>query len=156
MKNYDAYLFDFDYTLADSSRGIVGCFRDVLDRAGFPDISDETIKRTIGLTLEEAFSEMTGERDPTILSRWRKEYVKAADRIMNSSTKLFDEVPELFSILREKGEEDRNNIHKISLPYRRFLDESFRGITGRPHYRGRGCKRGEAISGRYQRGNAQT
>ena len=119
MKNYDAYLFDFDYTLADSSRGIVGCFRDVLDRAGFPDISDETIKRTIGLTLEEAFSEMTGERDPTILSRWRKEYVKAADRIMNSSTKLFDEVPELFSILREKGKK----IGIISTKYRYRIED---------------------------------
>ena len=28
--NYKTYLFDFDYTLADSSRGIVKCFRIVL------------------------------------------------------------------------------------------------------------------------------
>lgn len=28
--NYKTYLFDFDYTLADSSRGIVTCFRNVL------------------------------------------------------------------------------------------------------------------------------
>ena len=35
--NYTTYLFDFDYTLADSSRGIVTCFRNVLfvvDRVG--------------------------------------------------------------------------------------------------------------------------
>lgn len=30
---YTTYLFDFDYTLADSSRGIVICFRNVLERA---------------------------------------------------------------------------------------------------------------------------
>lgn len=30
MKTYQTYLFDFDYTLADSSRGIVICFRNVL------------------------------------------------------------------------------------------------------------------------------
>ena len=29
--NYKTYLFDFDYTLADSSRGIVTCFRNVLN-----------------------------------------------------------------------------------------------------------------------------
>ena len=29
--NYTTYLFDFDYTLADSSRGIVTCFRNVLN-----------------------------------------------------------------------------------------------------------------------------
>ena len=28
---YTAYLFDFDYTLADSSAGIVLCFRIILD-----------------------------------------------------------------------------------------------------------------------------
>lgn len=32
--NYTTYLFDFDYTLADSSRGIVTCFRNVLHRHG--------------------------------------------------------------------------------------------------------------------------
>ena len=32
--NYTTYLFDFDYTLADSSRGIVTCFRNVLNRQG--------------------------------------------------------------------------------------------------------------------------
>ena len=33
--NYTTYLFDFDYTLADSSRGIVTCFRNVLNRHGY-------------------------------------------------------------------------------------------------------------------------
>jgi phosphoglycolate phosphatase-like HAD superfamily hydrolase len=32
MKSYQAYLFDFDYTLADSSKGIVMCYRNVLER----------------------------------------------------------------------------------------------------------------------------
>ena len=50
---YTTYLFDFDYTLADSSRGIVICFRNVLERHGHTGISDEAIKRTIGKTLEE-------------------------------------------------------------------------------------------------------
>ena len=33
--NYTTYLFDFDYTLADSSRGIVTCFHNVLTRHGY-------------------------------------------------------------------------------------------------------------------------
>ena len=40
---YTTYLFDFDYTLADSSRGIVICFRNVLERHGHTGISDEAI-----------------------------------------------------------------------------------------------------------------
>lgn len=103
MKKYLLYLFDFDYTLADSSKGIVLCFRDVLERAGYHDISDDTIKRTIGLTLEEAFASMTGEKDEATLARWRKEYVSVADRVMNEATKLFDEVAPLFDALKAQG-----------------------------------------------------
>lgn len=103
MKRYDAYLFDFDYTLADSSRGIVMCFRKVLQEAGFPDIDDDTIKRTIGLTLEEAFSQMTGEKDPAVLARWRQQYVKVADKEMNARTVLFPEVADVLKELRARG-----------------------------------------------------
>lgn len=103
MKDYKAYLFDFDYTLADSSRGIVMCFRDVLDRHGYTGISDDTIKRTIGLTLEEAFSEMTGVSDPATLAAWRKEYVSVADRVMNAVTELFAEVPTVLAVLKDRG-----------------------------------------------------
>ena len=53
--NYTTYLFDFDYTLADSSRGIVTCFRNVLNRHAIPARPDNDIKRTIGKTLEESF-----------------------------------------------------------------------------------------------------
>ena len=54
--NYTTYLFDFDYTLADSSRGIVTCFRNVLNRHGYTQPTDDDIKRTIGKTLEDSFS----------------------------------------------------------------------------------------------------
>ena len=47
MKRYTTYLFDFDYTLADSSKGIVLCFRHVLNLHGYTGITDEEIKRTI-------------------------------------------------------------------------------------------------------------
>lgn len=56
---YGIYLFDFDYTLADSSRGIVICFRNVLTRHGHTNVTDESIKRTIGKTLEDSFSILT-------------------------------------------------------------------------------------------------
>ena len=50
-KDYVYYLFDFDLTLADSSRGIVMCFTNVLQRHGFHDVTELQIKRTIGKTL---------------------------------------------------------------------------------------------------------
>ena len=119
MKRYKLYLFDFDYTLADSSRGIVMCFQDVLKRNGYRDIDDETIKRTIGLTLEQAFSSMTREKDPSVLAQWRKEYVAAADRVMNDATRFFEEVPEMFESLRREGAK----IGIISTKYRYRIED---------------------------------
>ena len=73
------YLFDFDYTLADSSRGIVICFRNVLERHGHTGISDEAIKRTIGKTLEDSFSLLSGITAPETLAEYKKEYVKTKE-----------------------------------------------------------------------------
>lgn len=76
---YTVYLFDFDYTQADSSRGIVTCFRSVLERHGYIGITDDMIKRTIGKTLEESFSILTGITDADQLESFRQEYSKEAD-----------------------------------------------------------------------------
>ena len=103
QKTYKAYLFDFDYTLADSSRGIVMCFRNVLAMHGHDGISDESIKRTIGKTLEESFTILTGIDDKETLAAYRKEYVAQADRLMTANTVLFPETLDVLSHLKEKG-----------------------------------------------------
>lgn len=103
MKTYQTYLFDFDYTLADSSRGIVICFRNVLERHGFHQIDDHTIKRTIGKTLPESFSILTGITDTDILEAFRKEYVKEADQHMTVNTRLFPETGKVLHSLKNNG-----------------------------------------------------
>lgn len=69
--NYKTYLFDFDYTLADSSRGIVKCFRIVLTRHQYLTVTDEAIKRTIGKTLEESFSNSVSLPELPTRHSWR-------------------------------------------------------------------------------------
>lgn len=103
MKSYNVYLFDFDYTLADSSRGIVMCYRNVLERHHHTGITDETIKRTIGKTLQESFSIMTGITDAETLEMYRKEYVKEADTHMTANTFLFPETIEVLTRLKTNG-----------------------------------------------------
>lgn len=103
MKSYNVYLFDFDYTLADSSRGIVMCYRNVLERHHHTGITDETIKRTIGKTLQESFSIMTGITDADTLEKYRKEYVKEADTHMTANTFLFPETIEVLTRLKTNG-----------------------------------------------------
>lgn len=116
---YTTYLFDFDYTLVDSSRGIVLCFRNVLERHEHTDITDEQIKRTIGKTLEESFSILTGIEDTNTLAQYRKEYVKEADEHVNANTVLFPETIHVLQELKAQGAK----IGIVSTKYRYRIEE---------------------------------
>ena len=125
--NYTTYLFDFDYTLADSSRGIVTCFRNVLNQHGYTDVTDEDIKRTIGKTLEESFSILTGVTDEDQLAGFKSEYRKEADTHMTINTVLFLETKSVLLALKDAGA----FIGIISTKYRyrikEMLDQHFPG-----------------------------
>lgn len=49
MSKYRYFVFDFDLTLADSSEGILECFKHVLKEFGYPPKDDRTIYNTIGI-----------------------------------------------------------------------------------------------------------
>lgn len=100
---YTAFFFDFDYTLADSSKGIVTCFQIVLNRHNYTDIPDENIKKTIGMTLEDSFARLTGIEDLDRLKVLKDEYLKEADEIMSDKTVLFDDTVPLIRRLKEQG-----------------------------------------------------
>ena len=100
MKRYTTYIFDFDYTLVDSSRGIVTCFRHVLGNHGHTGVTDTEIKRTIGKTLEESFSILTGITEAGTLADYKREYVKAADVHMTANTFFFPETIEVLEALK--------------------------------------------------------
>lgn len=117
---YTTYLFDFDYTLADSSRGIVLCFQTVLRRHGYTEVTDEVVKRTIGKTLEDSFSILTGITDPARLATLRKEYGAEADVHMNVNTFLFEDALATLQTLKKQGA----RLGIISTKYR-FRIQSF-------------------------------
>ncbi|AQW91558.1 HAD-IA family hydrolase [Elizabethkingia anophelis] len=125
MSKYNTYIFDFDYTLADSSRGIIMCFRYVLENHGYHDINDYQIKLTIGKTLEESFSILTGITDKETLTSYAKEYVKKADDWMTANTVLFPETSAVLHALKERG----YKIGIVSTKYRyrimEFVEKEF-------------------------------
>lgn len=127
MNNYNTYIFDFDYTLADSSRGIVYCFNQVLEKHGFNDISDEMIKRTIGMTLQNSFKVLTGENDSDKISNYVKEYVKTADGCMTDNTVLFPETAEVLETLKENGVKLGIVSTKYRYRIKEVLDREFEG-----------------------------
>lgn len=117
--NYTTYLFDFDYTLADSSRGIVTCFHNVLTRHGYTEVTDDDIKRTIGKTLEDSFSILTGVTDAGQLAGFKAEYRKETDTHMTVNTVLFLETKSVLTALKDSGA----RIGIISTKYRFRIKE---------------------------------
>ena len=122
---YTTYLFDFDYTLADSSRGIVICFRNVLERHGHTGISDEAIKRTIGKTLEDSFSILSGITTPETLAEYKKEYVKEADTYMTVNTFFFPETVTVLKTLKSQGAQICIISTKFRFRIREMVDQHF-------------------------------
>ena len=100
---YKLYLFDFDYTLALSEKGILICFRHVLDKYGYTGRTDDEIKYTIGYTLIDGFKMLTGVQDENTLEQFRREYVKKADTAMTANTYLYPQTLPTLKKLRDMG-----------------------------------------------------
>ena len=109
---YDCYLFDFDYTLADSSKGITGCFHRTMKAFGLPPVEDAVIERTIGLPMREAVERITGLRGDERVESFLSHYRALADRYMTANTHFYPEALPTLQALRARGA-------KIAIPRRR-------------------------------------
>jgi phosphoglycolate phosphatase len=101
LAQMEAVIFDFDFTLADSSKPIAECVTQALHRLGFTAPTPMEIAGTIGLSLEEMFRRLTGQTN----SEWTREFVRyfhaCADQIMEGATRMYDSVEPLMRNLRD-------------------------------------------------------
>jgi len=88
MPSYQAVVFDFDYTLVDSSRAIVTCFNRALALLGMPTAEPAAICRTIGLPLRQSFLDLVAEEDRGRLQEFLDVYRTQADLMMTPMTEL--------------------------------------------------------------------
>lgn len=93
-------LFDFDFTLADSSDPICKCARYALGKLGCPDRTDDQILRTVGLSLPEMFQRLAPGYDGKCLAAL---FIEKADEIMVEGTTMFEEVPAVLTSIRAAG-----------------------------------------------------
>jgi phosphoglycolate phosphatase len=97
-------LFDFDYTLADSSKGIIECVNYALQEMGIKTASSEEICKTIGLTLDDAFIKLSGQPQNEVqINKFKASFKKRADEVMVDLTFLYDAVGETLKILKNNG-----------------------------------------------------
>lgn len=57
-------IFDFDYTLGDSTNGIALSINYALEQLGYPTRNKDDIKKTIGLSLKETYKTLTSNDNP--------------------------------------------------------------------------------------------
>lgn len=101
--NYKAILFDFDYTLGDSTNGIVLSVNYALVKLGHVQKSVEDITKTIGLSLKDTYFALTGDNNLNEAKLFSKYFKEKADRVMVDNTDLYPNVKESLSILRHQG-----------------------------------------------------
>lgn len=99
----EAIIFDFDYTLADSSRGIIRCIDHALRALDLPAVSAETARRTIGLSLPDTFRELAGQRHMARAEEFARLFIQYADRIMADLTVILEPVPRTIARLAGQG-----------------------------------------------------
>lgn len=89
---YKAVIFDFDYTLGDSTNGIVLSINHALEKLGLEKRDADVIQRTIGLSLKDTLFELTGIEDEEAAQKFTQYFKEKADTVMVDNTRLYDGV----------------------------------------------------------------
>lgn len=126
MSKYKYFVFDFDLTLADSSQGILECFKHVLKEYNYPEKDDTTIYNTIGLTLVDAFDLLTDTPNNPKREEMRKAYVKKADEVMVKHTYFYDDTIAILQTLQNAGVK----VGIVSTKYRYRIVDTFKQQAG--------------------------
>lgn len=95
-------IFDFDGTLADTNKGIIGTFQATLKKMGREAVNDEAIKSVIGLPLKQNFTVGAGMSDEDAdkaVDIYRELFMDIALQ----SVTLFPGVKETLKTLSERG-----------------------------------------------------
>lgn len=120
MKNYKAFVFDFDLTLADSTKGIFICYKKCLEHFGYRIPNNDEIFATIGHTIEDSLGLLIGEK-PSNVEEMRKYYVGLADEYMVKNTEFYPNVLAVLQVLKQAGKK----VGIVSTKFRYRIMHSF-------------------------------
>ena len=101
--NYKAVLFDFDYTLGDATEAILAGFTHAFQEMGHPVPERDAVRGTVGLMLEDAYTELTGDGDPARRAEFRRLFAQVGHPMQLKGVPLFPGAKELLLALRDAG-----------------------------------------------------
>ncbi len=100
---YKTIIFDFDYTLADSSMGAMECINFALTNLGLQAALYEDICQTIGLSLTDTLVKLSSRENIEKSKEFARFFTQRADEVMAVSTILYKTVPPAISKLKKHG-----------------------------------------------------
>ena len=103
VRDAKAVLFDFDFTLADSSVGIIACVNYALTKIGLPESPREDILETVGLYIPEALVALVGEEYRPRGQEFFGYFTEKADEVMVEGTIIYPGAFKVIPALSELG-----------------------------------------------------
>ncbi len=132
---YKLILFDYDFTLIDCSSAIIECFNRGFHDMGLDTPDPDAVRRTIGMTLPNAYTYLTGDTDKSHQETFFSRFKQHADVIMTDMTVFIGNAEE--TLIRLKNEGYQLGIVTTKLRYRitdflekRNLENIFDKIIG--------------------------
>ena len=113
-------LFDFDFTLADSSEGVVACVNHSLSRMGLPAAPADAIRRTIGLDLTTVVGILAGEEWKPRAQEFLDHFLSKADEVMVAHTSFLPGAARVLRTLHGAG----YRLGVVSTKYRHRVEEA--------------------------------
>lgn len=107
MRNYKLYIFDFDYTLGDTTTAIAESINYGLVNLNHKAQPVDKIKPTIGITLHDAYFLLTGvphtPAEEENAEKFFRFFMEKADTCMSQTAELYEYTIPLLKKLRENG-----------------------------------------------------
>jgi phosphoglycolate phosphatase len=119
---YNTIIFDFDYTLADATIGIVSSFNHAFSKLDLPVCDTESIKKTVGLPIDVAFVQLTNNKNEVLIDLFRNLFREKADEVMAKNTILYDDTVGTLQTLKKNG----FNIGIVTTKYRFRIVETLK------------------------------
>jgi phosphoglycolate phosphatase len=116
---FSVVIFDFDYTLADSSRGVLECINHAFKGMDLPKVAAEDAQRTIGLSLPNILVALAGREQEGRAGEFASLFVEKANEVMTDQTEIFEEVPDVIRRLKDEGV----TLGIVSTKFRRRIEE---------------------------------
>ena len=127
MKNYDAYIFDFDYTLADATEPVVGSFLYALEKMNLQKSSRQDIINTIGIPIGESYTILTGDDSEEGIELVKKYQKEKSDEITVPNTVFIWDAKEVVKTLKNRGKK----IGIVSSRWGQRINDIFENLNSR-------------------------